>query len=250
MKPFTAKPPVNPGPRAFTLIELLVVISVIALLMGLLLPALGRARDNSRRVKCLANLHSIGQGLQMYLDQEAKGWLLPKVRPLNQGSNNNDPSLLDVMAKYVDAALPRETTPGSGEWIVSDPWKCPSDQQTWRSTGTSWEYGPAAVMTFAEAVIVPMFPTRLDMPQVAVSKAYEVHSKKLPILYDADDWHNPRYDVNKREADPNDQQGSQFRWDRNALFYGDLHADRAPPPDVADGLVLWGEIMHAAGGVN
>jgi prepilin-type N-terminal cleavage/methylation domain-containing protein len=234
--------------RAFTLIELLVVVSVIALLMGLLLPALGKARENSRRVKCLVNLHSIGQGLQMYLDQEAKGWILPKVRPLNQGSNNNDPSLLDVMAKYVDAALPQETAPGSGEWIVSDPWKCPSDQLTWRNTGTSWEYGPAAVMTFAEAFLVPMHPERLDLPQIAVSKAYEIHAKKLPILYDADDWHNPRFDVNNREADPNDPNGGVFRWDKNALFYGDLHADRAPPPDLQDGLVLMNEVLHAAGG--
>src|SRR5215831_12186324 len=58
--------------RAFTLIELLVVISVIAVLISLLLPALGKARESSRRTKCLANLHSIGQSLQLYMDQESK----------------------------------------------------------------------------------------------------------------------------------------------------------------------------------
>src|SRR5205814_9638812 len=99
--------------RAFTLIELLVVISVIAVLISMLLPALGRARESSRRTKCLANLHSIGQSLQMYMDQESKG-LLPKVRPLNSGSNTNDPSLLDVMSKYIDAAIPYETVTNSG----------------------------------------------------------------------------------------------------------------------------------------
>jgi prepilin-type N-terminal cleavage/methylation domain-containing protein/prepilin-type processing-associated H-X9-DG protein len=52
--------------HAFSLIELLVVLAVIALLMGLLLPALGAARGGARAVRCLANLRTIGQGVTMY----------------------------------------------------------------------------------------------------------------------------------------------------------------------------------------
>lgn len=52
--------------RGFTLIELLVVIAVIALLIGLLLPALGKAREEGRATKCAATVRSVGQACTQY----------------------------------------------------------------------------------------------------------------------------------------------------------------------------------------
>ena len=73
--------------KIFTLIELLIVVAIIAILAGMLLPALNAARDKAKAIQCSGNFSSIGKAAMMY----AADWhdYLP---PGSNGDNSSDPN--------------------------------------------------------------------------------------------------------------------------------------------------------------
>jgi prepilin-type N-terminal cleavage/methylation domain-containing protein/prepilin-type processing-associated H-X9-DG protein len=169
------------APRAFTLIELLIVIAVIALLIGLLLPALAAARESGRAVKCASNLRQWGVAVNAYA-AESKGFLPRRgqgVNPLVNYQRESDwfnalpPHLGEqrYMDLFANGLIAR---PGS-----QTVWMCPS------ATEVQSDHYLAYAMNMRLSVWDQPDPDKLDsvgsaFSQVFMSEGSGVYCSVLP----------------------------------------------------------------------
>ena len=106
---------------AFTLIELLVVIAVIALLLGLLVPVLTKAREQSRRLACLGNIRQFIIGIQAYANDNGE-YLPSGLSDFKEPEDEHTPILSSAMRKALVTII-------GDEKILSCPWlREPFDQ--------------------------------------------------------------------------------------------------------------------------
>jgi prepilin-type N-terminal cleavage/methylation domain-containing protein/prepilin-type processing-associated H-X9-DG protein len=136
------KPPLKSSHHrhAFTLLELLIVIAIIGVLLGLLLPAIQKARDAAARIKCANNLHQIGLAAHQYHDTRGSfpsgmrspssralpgpyaSWLTMLLPYIEQGSLWNA-----TMAAYRQSRSPFINPPHIGLATVMPIFACPAD---------------------------------------------------------------------------------------------------------------------------
>ena len=121
--------------HGFTLIELLVVIAIIAILAGLLLPSLAKAKQKGQATACISNLRQMGVAAQIYADDFNSRYCLTF-----QVTGDNSSSQAGGRKAWFNFILPRLTTTNSSQWNLL---LCPVRTKKFKEALQLYPTGPA-----------------------------------------------------------------------------------------------------------
>ena len=191
---------------AFTLIELLVVISIIAVLLALLLPALGAGRRSAQSVACLSQLRQIGLATQMYADEHKQAlprsthsYLAHGVKPWGY-----------ALGPYLGRNGASKPGPAFDS-LFDGLYRCPSDERR-----KEWSYGKNAwfELSAGETGEIegtakgPTYPRVCDVPRPTTTILYaELDSGSMADHIMAHFWYlggSPEVDTDRHGSTSND----------------------------------------------
>ena len=144
---------------AFTIIELLVVISIIALLMGLLLPVLAGARQSAKRVTCSSNLRQVGLVTESYLQDSKDVYAPARPIPLPFAALSTADPLYDFYQPYVTVGTAPET---------NGVYACPDDEVVYPLAGMSYLYSTFIAGNTLNEELSKGFARRLNLTDASV----------------------------------------------------------------------------------
>lgn len=169
--------------RGFTLVELLVVIGIIALLVSILLPALNKAREDAKRVRCLSNQRQLVMAWQMYASDN-KGHIC----------SSNTPSYPQNPWWYWAAAGNTLDTLSNGKlWPYVknyDVYRCPNDRVMYTHTYSINGYlaGENGDRIFTTGAIKKAYSTFVFIEELD-PRGFEINSF-MPTHYPANNWND------------------------------------------------------------
>lgn len=218
----------------FTLVELLVVIGIIAVLLGILLPSLGKARKQAQAMRCNANLKQLAMAFHMYAN-DYKGVLPYTTTTLSAAQAELWINAVDPYLRAKSNNANRSGVAGNREYTAYK--QCPQVNDEWNLTlsgglgsgqttggqNTTNEYSRSYKMNSFLRHAVQTGPTTFTLMQAKISQVKQ--SAKFVMLGDG-------VSMDQTGSYANQYDNGQFSMDPNYLLFGGSGTPAATPPVI------------------